>query len=109
MKSSKTGALLLGLPWTLTFAAFWLFPIAYSFIIGFTDLKLLSKEYHWVGLANYTALFADPAFLPALKNTLIFVVGTIPLTTILALGLALLVNREFKGRGLFRSGFFCRR
>jgi len=106
MKWSRSSALLLALPWILTFLLFWLFPILYSFIIGFTDQQLLVKEYQWIGLDNYRALLSDPAFIESLKNTFIFVIGTIPFTTIIALAMALMVNRQFKGRGLFRAGYF---
>ena len=97
---------LLALPWLISLGLFWLYPIIYSFIIGFTDKQLLKKSYTWVGWDNYTTLFSDPAFIDALKNTFIFVIGTIPVTTILALLFALLINNNFKGRGLFRAGYF---
>ena len=106
MKWSKTGALTLALPWLVTFAAFWLFPIVYSFVIGFTDKQLLAPETNWVGLDNYRALLSDPDFIRSLKNTFIFVLGTIPVTTILSLGMALLVEKQFRGRAIFRSGYF---
>ncbi|UCG61836.1 MAG: sugar ABC transporter permease [Candidatus Zixiibacteriota bacterium] len=106
MKWSKAGALALALPWLLTFGIFWLFPIIYSFIIGFTDQQLLAADTQWVGFDNYRALLSDPDFLKSLKNTFIFVLGTIPLTTVIALGMALLIDKQFPGRGLFRSGFF---
>jgi len=103
---SRSSALAQASPWILTFALFWLFPLIYSLIMGFTDYQLLAKGYHWIGLDNYRAILSDPDFIEALSNTFVFVLGTIPVTTIIALVLALLVNREFKGRGLFRSGFF---
>jgi multiple sugar transport system permease protein len=106
MKSSRSTALLLILPWLLTLAVFWLFPLVISFIMGFTDFRLLVKDYQWVGLANYRALFSDLDFIKALKNTFIFVFGTIPVTTVFSLGMALLVNRRFKGRGVFRAAYF---
>ncbi|MEW5993466.1 MAG: sugar ABC transporter permease [Candidatus Zixiibacteriota bacterium] len=106
MSGSRSTAFLFTLPWLLTLVLFWLFPLVVSLSMGFTDFRLLVKEYHWVGLANYTALLNDPDFLAALKNTFIFVFGTIPLTTVISLGMALLVNRQFKGRGLFRAGYF---
>jgi multiple sugar transport system permease protein len=43
---------------------------------------------------------------PPLKNTLTFVFGTIPFTTLLALGLALALQKRFRGRDFFRAGFF---
>jgi multiple sugar transport system permease protein len=99
-------ALALGLPWLITFGLFWAFPMIYSFVMGFTDYQLLSKGYQWIGLGNYRELFTDPAFRQSLWNTVLFVVGTIPFTTVLSLLMALLVNRQFRGRGLFRAAYF---
>jgi len=97
----------LGLPWLVTLGFFWAFPIIYSFVVGFTDNRLLTKvDAAWVGWQNYIDLFADTEFLSALENTFFFVAGTVPITTVIALLLALLVNRKFAGRGLFRAGFF---
>ena len=106
MKPSRSTALALALPWLLTLAVFWLFPLVISFVMGFTDFRLLVKDYQWVGLANYRALLTDQDFIQALKNTFIFVLGTIPVTTVLSLSMALLVNRRFKGRGVFRAAYF---
>lgn len=106
MKISKANALLFSLPWIITLGLFWFYPIIYSFVIGFTDKQLLSKTYNWVGLNNYINLLTDEKFLESIKNTMVFVFGTIPVTTIIALILALLINNKFKGRGLFRAGYF---
>jgi len=93
-------------PWFITLIIFWLFPLLYSLYLGFTDYKLLSDSYKWVGFANFRALFSDQQFLQSLKNTFIFVIGTIPVTTIIALLLALLIDKKFPGRTIFRSGYF---
>lgn len=106
MRFHRSTAVLLGLPWLLTLVFFWGFPLIYSFFIGFTDQTLLRPDYQWVGWENYRRLFADEIFLSALKNTLIFVLVTIPITTVISLILALLVHRQFPGRGLFRAGLF---
>jgi len=106
MKLARSTALILVMPWVATFAAFWLFPILYSIFLGFTDYELLRPTYDWVGFDNFRALFADHDFLAAIKNTAIFVVGTIPVTTAFALLMALLVNRQFPGRDFFRASFF---
>lgn len=106
MIQKKSTALILASPWILTLFIFWLYPIVYSFIVGFTDMQLLKKTYDWIGLQNYIDLFHDESFLLSLKNTAIFVLGTIPVTTIIALFLAILVNKQFKGRALFRAGYF---
>jgi len=95
------------LPWSLTFLFIWLFPLGYAFVMGLTDFNLLRPdETSWVGFENYRALFSDEDFIKSLKNTFIFVIGTIPITTVFALALALFVNRTFKGRALFRSACF---
>jgi len=93
-------------PWIATFLIFWLFPLIYSFILSLTDYRLLASDVNWTGLTNYLKLFRDPDFLVALKNSFIFVVGTIPFTTAIALILALLLNQRFPGRTFFRAAYF---
>ena len=106
MRLSRLADLSFTSPWTVTLLLFWAFPAVYSLIIGFTDYRLLIDGYDWIGWDNYRNLFRDPAFLSSLENTFVFVLGTIPVTTVLSLGMALLVNRQFRGRALFRSAFF---
>ncbi len=97
---------LLLLPWIATFLIFWFFPLIYSFVLSLTNYRLLAAETQWVGWANYVRLFADPDFLTSLANSAVFVVGTIPVTTVISLGLALLVNGRFPGRAIFRAAYF---
>ncbi len=106
MTARRIIGLLFASPWIITFIIFWFFPLLYSLYLGFTDYRLMQPSYNWVGLNNFSALLSDQSFLQSLKNTLIFVVGTIPVTTATALILALLVEKNFPGRTLFRSGFF---
>ncbi len=106
MSQSRLTALILLSPWILSFLVFWLFPLVYSLVMGFTDYRLVARDWTWVGFDNYRSLLQDGAFRSSIENTLVFVLGTVPVTTILALGMALLVNRQFPGRGLFRAGFF---
>ena len=106
MKLRPSSSLVLSSPWLITFVVFWLFPLLYSLVMGFTDYQLLSSDFDWVGWGNYRELLRDNDFTSALKNTFVFVLGTIPITTVIALALALMVNRRFKGRALFRAGFF---
>jgi multiple sugar transport system permease protein len=106
MKSRGLTGWLFVSPWFITLLIFWLFPLLYSLYLGFTDYKLLSPSYSWVGFQNFVALFSDQDFLQSLKNTFIFVVGTIPVTTVISLLLALLIDKKFPGRTIFRSGYF---
>jgi multiple sugar transport system permease protein len=94
-------------PWMIAFALFGLFPFAFSLWASFTDYSpIRAAKPAFVGLENYRRALADPAFWDAMRTTAVFVVGTIPFTTALALGLALAVQPAFRGRTLFRLGFF---
>lgn len=62
--------------------------------------------FRWTGFDNFVRLLGDARFRQAFGNTLFFVVGTTPVTTILALALALLIERVRSLQGLFRSAFF---
>ncbi len=60
----------------------------------------------FVGLQNYTSLLKNSDFIHVLQNTLIYVLGTVPLTVAAAFILAVLLNNRFKGSGLFRLAIF---
>lgn len=94
-------------PWIVAFGLFGLFPFVFSLAASFTDYSpIRAAGARFVGFGNYTRALSDPAFWSALGNTAFFVVGTIPFTTALALALALAVQPAFRGRTLFRVGFF---
>jgi multiple sugar transport system permease protein len=94
-------------PWVVAFGVFGLFPFAFSLAASFTDYSpIRAGATRFVGLANYGRALSDPAFWESLGHTAFFVVGTIPFTTALALALALAVQPAFRGRTLFRVGFF---
>src|SRR5918998_2735156 len=57
----------------------------------------------FVGLENYAGMFQNPDFLEGLTNTLIFTVASVTLEFFLGLGIALAINRAFRGRGLVRA------
>ena len=60
----------------------------------------------FIGLDNFRELWHDERFHTALLNTLYYLVGYLPLVIVGGLGLALLVNRRFRGVGLFRALYF---
>jgi len=86
---------LLILPVVIYYAAFWFRPVFVSVIGGFTDAS------GYFTLQNFVMVFNDEAFIPAIKNTTILVIFSVTLEFILALFLALLINRKFAGSGLF--------
>ncbi len=62
---------------------------------------------HFGGLANVKRLFADPVFLTALKNTLIFFIVQVPIMIVFALATASALNNpNLKFRGFFRTAIF---
>ena len=61
------------------------------------------KEF--VGLENYTKLFKNIAFTKAVKNTAFFSLVSVPLSVILSLGLAMLLERNLPGKSIFRTFF----
>lgn len=64
------------------------------------------REPTFIGLNNYAQLFSDARFLLVMKNTLLYVVITAPVSIVLGFLFALLVNRTIKGIGLARLAFF---
>jgi len=93
-------------PWLLTLLLFWLYPLGRSFYLSFTEYNSLSNKATWVGIANYSRLLDDAVFWKALANTLVFVVGTIPFTTVAAMALAIALDRKIAWRSLYRAGYF---
>ena len=87
------------------FAVFTLIPIVFAFALAFMDWDG-SNAITFVGLDNFKKLPSDTFFVAALKNTMIYVVGTVPLTMIASLALAIVLNQKIKARGLFRTVAF---
>ncbi|MBP3542693.1 MAG: sugar ABC transporter permease [Lachnospiraceae bacterium] len=84
------------------FAVFTLIPVIFAFILAFTQWDG-SNPIQWVGLGNFIKLFQDTFFLAALKNTIIYCIGTVPLTMIASLALAIVLNQKVRCRGVFRT------
>ncbi len=93
-------------PWIITLLLFWAYPLLYSLYMSFTEYRTLAGEVTWIGLDNYARLLEDEVFWTALGNTLIFVIGTIPFTTIFAILLAVMLDRNIAWRSFYRSAYF---
>jgi multiple sugar transport system permease protein len=84
-------------------------PMLLSLYLSFTNYDVLSplSEVQWVGWANYERMFtADTSYWHAVTVTLSFAFIAVPLKLAAALGVALLLNRAFRGVGLFRGLFY---
>jgi sn-glycerol 3-phosphate transport system permease protein len=64
------------------------------------------REPTFVGLENYIDLFTDPYFIQVIRNTLIYIIGTVPISILIGFLFALLANRKMRGIGFFRLAFF---
>src|SRR6478735_6924989 len=82
--------------------------MAYPFFLGIwlslTDKMLGFSHYNYIGLQNYRDLWDDSIFQQTLRNTAIYGVGTVPFKLLFGLGLALLLNRQFRFSRFFRAG-----
>lgn len=95
------------LPFLIVYALFLVWPIILGLRMSFynwTISGLGSSDF--IGLTNYVELFRDPSFWQSLVVTLLFTVISTPLLVIIALALALLVNRAIPTPWLFRTIFF---
>jgi multiple sugar transport system permease protein len=80
-------------------------PVVAAFAISFTTWDLLSPP-QWIGMENYQELMGDNLFWIALKNTVYFTAVSVPVTLLLALGLATLMNRKLRGITALRAIYF---
>lgn len=87
------------------FAVFTLGPIIFAFFLTFLKWNG-SSPIEWAGLSNIKRLFTDPFFKSALVNTIVYCAGTVPLTMIFALFLAVVLNKKIFGRNFFRTVSF---
>ncbi|MGN0972265.1 MAG: carbohydrate ABC transporter permease [Aristaeellaceae bacterium] len=94
------------LPGFAIYCVFLIFPILLGIYYSLMDWNGISPHYDFVGLKNYQALLTDKKFRAALvfnlRYTVMLVIGIVVISVILAL----LLNRQFKGRGFFRTLYF---
>lgn len=86
---------------------FFVIPAITAFAYSFTDKMMVAgRDWRFTGFQNYTEIIGEQAFRQTLSNTIVFTLMVVPFQTILALALALLVNRSFRGIAFYRSAFF---
>lgn len=93
------------LPNFIGFGLLTLIPIVVLFYMSFTNWNVFGTA-NWVGLANFQRLMGDGSFQIAVFNTVYYSVLHIPLTIVVALGLALLLNNKLRGVAFFRTAAF---
>jgi len=82
------------------------FPMGLSFFTSLTKWDMLSKA-QFIGFKNYISIFTeDELFIKSIRNTLYFTFLSVPLQMTIALGGALLLNSQVKGKRVFRTIFY---
>jgi multiple sugar transport system permease protein len=81
------------------------YPLVYNVwnSFHFVNLSYGGLPHSWVGVKNYSNMFKSTEWVSALERTLVFTVVTIVFDVVVALGLALMLHRRFRGRGFLRA------
>ena len=93
---------ILYLPAVILLTVFVVYPLLSGVQISFTNWNGYSSTYKYIGFANYKKMFHDKMFYTALKNTVIYGVGSTTLQTIIGISYALLLQKRFPGQTLAR-------
>ncbi|MDN5726426.1 MAG: sugar ABC transporter permease [Propionibacteriales bacterium] len=92
-------------PWILGVLIFIVYPVGYSLGLSFTRYSGMTAP-TWVGLQNYVSAFTDPLVAKASGNTLFYALLAVPLGLLVALCLALAMNRNVREVALYRTIFY---
>lgn len=98
--------LLLTLPAAIAYLLMLLLPTLAAVALAFTDYELGMPGFAWIGMDNFRELLEDSGFAVSLRNTVIYVGIVTPLSILLGLLVALLIEAGTRGRALFRAVFF---
>ena len=100
-----THGLLFISPWVIGFSAFYLYPFFATLYYSFTRFTGIGNPV-FTGMSNFDGLLHDATFRTALFNTCYYTVIEVPFSTVVALGLALLLNMNVRGQAIYRTLFY---
>jgi len=90
-------------PAVLTLFLWMIVPLAMTLYFSFVNYNLMQPgEHPFAGIDNFHYFVTDPDFWPSVGNTLLLIGSVIVLTVVLGIGLALLIDAPFPGRGIVR-------
>lgn len=92
-------------PWLISFLFLTAGAMIFGLLLAFFETDLLS-EFRFVGTTNFVMLPKDALFIKSLVNTAYYTFTTVPLSTIIALVMALLLNQGVWGQGVFRTIYY---
>jgi ABC-type sugar transport system permease subunit len=106
-RDERVAAYIFVAPAVILLIAFLVVPMIYTvYFSGFKYQIMKPDAMKFIGFENYQKLFSDKNFWLALKNTVYFTVIVVPCQCVLALALALLVSKKFRGVAVFRTMYF---
>jgi len=99
----RTGILMI-LPVLALVGFFTIYPFSYAIYLSFVKYVIFEPQNigKWVGIKNYAGVISSYYFPEAVSNTLVFTVLSVVTTVILAIGVSLALNEQFKGVGIVR-------
>ncbi len=93
-------------PVIILFGLFRVLPSVQTLLYSFYKVELLKGRFTFIGLENFSSLFADEIFRKATINTLTYVITIVPISAFLGLVLAVLFNAKFHLKEFFKAVYF---
>jgi multiple sugar transport system permease protein len=93
-------------PGVIVFSVFTLAALVFAIYLTFHRWSIIEPTKPYVGLQNYADMMHDERFVQSVLNTLYFTGASVPITMIIGLVLALLLNQPIRGRAVFRTAYY---
>ncbi len=94
-------------PFLAGLAVFTLYPVVNVVFLSFkADYSYLTRGFSGWSLENYKTVLGDKYFVQAIRNTLVYALCVVPISTAIAVVVATLLNQKLKGSGIFQTAFF---
>ena len=90
-------------PALLAMAAIVFYPVISTLLSSFFEMNKMGDWVRFVGLGNFSSLFADKTFWVVLARSVFWTVVAVALKTLAGLGLGILLNQDYRGRGIIRT------
>lgn len=101
----QAAGMLFAAPYLVGAVLFLLMPLCIAVYYSFCHYTMLQPPI-WVGLRNYFGLLHDQSFRKALVNTIIYAAASLPLTLVVSVALAILLNMQLRGQAIYRTIIF---
>lgn len=99
-----TGLLFIS-PWLIGMLIFTLYPFVMTLYYSFTKFSIVGSP-EWIGIDNFVNLAGDELFWKSLYNTAYYTIFQVPLATVAAIALAMLLNMKVRGLAFYRTAFY---